>query len=67
MARCTSLTILLLVLDSFHPLRRVQLLQQASMHGPGFWILKQQVWDEGEQDLTELRNMHAQMYAELPN
>ncbi len=36
------------------------------MHGPGTWILRQQVGGEGEQDLTELRNMHAQMYAELP-
>ncbi len=36
------------------------------MHGPGTWILRQQVVGEEEQDLTELRNMHAQMYAELP-
>ena len=56
----------LLVLDSFPPSRRVQLLQQASMHGPGTWILRQQVGGEGEQDLSELRNMHAQVYAELP-
>ncbi len=33
----------LLVLDSFQLLRRVQLLQQASMHGLGTWILRQQV------------------------
>ncbi len=30
------------------------------------WILRQKEGGEGEQDLTELRNMHAQMYAELP-
>ena len=32
----------LLVLDSFHPSRRAHLLQQASLHGPGTWILRQQ-------------------------
>jgi hypothetical protein len=36
------------------------------MHGPGTWILRQQVGGEGEQDLSELRNMHAQVYAQLP-
>ncbi len=56
----------LLVLDSFPPFRRVQLLQQASMHGSGTWILRQQIGGKGEQDLLELRNMHAQVYAELP-
>ena len=56
----------LLVLDSFPPFRRVQLLQQASMHGSGTWILRQQIGGKGEQDLFELRNMHAQVYAELP-
>ncbi len=56
----------LLVLDSFPPLRRVRLLQLASMHGPGTWILQQQVGGKGGQDLTEFRNMHAQIYAELP-
>ncbi len=56
----------LLVLDSIPPLRQIRLFQQASMHGPGTWILRQQVGGEGEQDLTELCNMQAQMYAELP-
>jgi hypothetical protein len=32
----------LLVLDSFHPLQCVQLLQQACLHGPGTWILHQE-------------------------
>ena len=56
----------LLDLDSFPPSQRTQLRQQASLHGPGAWILRQQVGGEGEQDLTELRSMRAQMYAELP-
>ena len=56
----------LLILDSFHPSQRAHLLQQASLHGPGTWILRQQVGGAGEQDLNELRSMRAQMYAELP-
>jgi hypothetical protein len=36
------------------------------MHGSGTWILRQQIGGKGEQDLSELRNMHAQVYAELP-
>ena len=38
------------------------------MHGPGTWILRQQIEGKVEQDLfdSELRNMHAQVYAELP-
>ena len=35
------------------------------MHGSGTWILRQQIEGKGEQDLSELRNMHAQVYAEL--
>ena len=56
----------LLDLDSFHPSRRAQLLQKASLHGPGAWILRQQAGGEGEQDLTPLRGMRAQLYVELP-
>ena len=56
----------LLILNSFPPSRRAHLLQQASLHVPGTWILRQQAGGEGEQDLTELRGMRAQMYAELP-
>ena len=37
----------LLVLDSFHPSRRAQPLQQASLHGPGTWILQQQAGVKG--------------------
>ena len=58
----------LLVLDSFPPSCRAQLLQPASLHGPGTWIpsLQQQAGGEGEQDLTELCGMRAQLYVELP-
>jgi hypothetical protein len=56
----------LLILDSFAPSRRAHLLQQASLHGPGTWILRQQAGGVWEQDLHELRSMRAQMYAELP-
>ena len=56
----------LLILDSFPPSRRAHLLQQASLHVPGTWILRQQAGGAGGQNLHELRSMHAQMYAELP-
>ena len=58
--------LVLLILDSFHPSRRAQLLQQASLHVPGSWILRQQAGSAGEQDLNEMRGMRAQLYVELP-
>ena len=56
----------LLILDSFHPSRRAHLLQQASLHEPGTWILLWQARGAGEQDLHELCRMRVHMYAELP-
>ena len=50
----------MLVLDLFQLPFRSQLLQKASLHGPGAWILWQHVEVVGEQDLAALRRMRAQ-------
>ncbi len=56
----------LLVLDAFKPSLRQQLLQQASRHSPGAWILLQHSDRQNNQDLAELKRLHAQKYVELP-
>jgi hypothetical protein len=49
----------LLVLDAFKPSLRQQLLQQASRHSPGAWVLQQHHDQHNDQDLAELKRLHA--------
>ncbi len=56
----------LLILDAFKPSLRQKLLQQASRHSPGAWALLQHGDRQNDQDLAELKRLHAQKHAELP-
>ena len=55
----------LLILDSFVPLMRAQLLDQAAHHRPGIWILRQNTGHPDDPDLAILWKI-ARVYAELP-
>jgi hypothetical protein len=56
----------LLVLDAFKPSLRQQLLQQASRHSPGAWVLLQHCDRQNDQELAELKRLHALKFVELP-
>ena len=55
----------LLVLDSFAPQTRHQVLKTATTHHPGVWVLRQHKGNPDEPDLASLRRI-ARLYAELP-
>ena len=56
----------LLLLDSFAPPLRAQLLQKAALHLPGVWVLRQHKGQHGPSDLTSLQHHGATLIAELP-
>ena len=55
----------LLVLDSFAPQLRCQMLERAVTHSPGVWVLRQQKGNPDEPGLAMLWRA-AHLYAELP-
>ena len=55
-----------LLLDSFAPSLRAQLLQKAALHQPGVWVLRQHKGKHGPSDLTCLQHHGATLIAELP-
>ena len=55
----------LLILDSFDPLMRPRLLDQAAHHRPGIWILRMHTGHLDDSDLAILWKI-ARVYAELP-
>jgi hypothetical protein len=55
----------LLVLDSFAPQMRRQVLEQAATHRPGVWVLWQQKNNPDDPGLNILRRT-ARLFAELP-
>jgi ribonuclease HI len=56
----------LLLLDSFAPSQRAQVLQKAALHLPGVWVLRQHKGRLGPPDLTCLQHHGATLIAELP-
>jgi hypothetical protein len=55
----------LLILESFAPLLRRQLLEKAMIHNSVVWILRQHKGNPDDPDLAIL-NKTARLYAELP-
>jgi ribonuclease HI len=64
-AACWPQVPALLILDSFAPLLRQQVLTQAAAHSPGVWVLWQHKNNPDDSCLAALRQT-ARLYAELP-